>query len=263
MTWDPEIDDPTTRPPRPTEEEAGPEGLPEPPPPPDLFAPIDPNAPVSGHRPPPEGTAIGDRPENDWSKAEGLVMPVLRPAGTPGLPVDGLRAAALAEETETGRRQPLVSAGPGGLVVAFALLSTGFEVLVTGEHLQGWGLGGDALREAAFANLERWSATAAWTTEEDERGRRIVSSASGDGWDAARILLGSTRDHLRSELVGGRVVVGLPDRDLLVAARVTADDPEFEAMFATFVGDQAEASDEPIDRRLFELAGDALTPLAV
>ncbi|HEU4673228.1 MAG TPA: hypothetical protein VFS32_10040 [Candidatus Limnocylindrales bacterium] len=264
MTWDPEIDDPTTRPPRPRDEEAAPDTTAEPPPaPPDLFAPIDPNAPVSGHRPPPEGTAVVDRPENDWSKAEGLVMPVLRSAGTVGLATDGLAPEALAEETDAGRRQPLVSDGPGGLVVAFALPSTGFEVLVTGEHLLGWGLGGDALRAAAFANLERWSTAAAWTTEEDEHARRIVSSASGDGWDAGRILLGSARDKLRSELAGGRVVVGLPDRDLLVAARITADDPDFEALFATFVVDQADASDEPIDRRLFELSGDTLSPLPV
>jgi hypothetical protein len=266
MTWDPEIDDPTMRPLRPSDHDGEPgaegdEAL-EPPPPPDLFAPIDPNAPVSGHHPPPEGPGVGERPENDWTKAQDLVMPILRAAGTTGLPADGLRPEALGEETDAARRQPLVSAGPADLVVAYALPSTGFEVLVTGEHLQVWGLGGDALRDAAFANLERWSGDAPWTREEDEQHRRIISSASGDGWDAGRILLGSTRDTLRAELAGGRIVVGVPDRDLLVAARVTDDDPDFGTLFASFVVDQAEASDEPIDRRLFELAGDRLVPLA-
>jgi hypothetical protein len=265
MTWDPEIDDPTTRPARPNDAHAGTgseaEDRVEAPPPPDLLAPIDPNAPVSGHHPPPEGSAVGERPENDWSKAKVLVMPILRPTGTGGLAAEGLRPEALGGETDAGRRQPLVSAGPAGLVVAYALPSTGFEVLVTGEHLQAWRLGGDALHEAAFANLERWSADASWTREEDERGRRIVSSASGDGWDAARVLLGSARERLRSELPDGRVVVGLPDRDLLVAARISDDDPEFGTLFESFVADQADASDEPIDRRLFELTDDSLSPL--
>jgi hypothetical protein len=260
MSWDPEIDDPTTHPPRrsgngggsdaPGDDQAAATSP--------LLTPIDPDAPVSGHRPPPEPTIpAAEMPENDWSKAQSIVMPTLRPAGTPGLSFDAVAAADLGREGAP-QRQPIIAAGPADLVVAFVLPSPGFDVIVTAEHLLAWGVGGQELAEAAMANLERWSVDAAWSVEEDEDGRRIVSSASGDGWDAARILVAGARERLRSDLGGGRILVGLPDRDLLVAARLTPGDAEFGALFATFVADQADAADDPIERRVLELVGDGL-----
>jgi hypothetical protein len=270
MTWDPEIDDPITRQRPRVEGEPGELGR-EPEPvdlglrdtPPDLLAPIDPNAPVSGHRPPPAGSAAAaESVERDWSKAQSAVMPILRSPGTEGLAIDSVDVAALAQDPVRDHRRPLVGAGPAGLVLAFVLPAEGFDVLVTAEHLLEWGIDGTALSDAAQRNLARWSANAPWSTEEDERGRRIVSSASGDRWDAGRVLVADARAGIRSELGSGRILVGLPDRDLLVAARLTDDDPEFAALFASFVADQADAADEPIDRRVFELAGDDLVVYA-
>lgn len=270
MSWDPEIHDPTTRPPG----ASGPDGgdrteagedaeeAPRPDGPP-FLTPIDPDAPVSGHHPPPEPTmSPAEMPENDWSKARAILMPTLRPAGTPGLALESLDPETLGREGLAPQRQPLVASGPAGLVVVYVLPSPGFDVLVTAEHLLAWGVSGEEVAAAGGANLERWSADAGWSTEEDDRGRRIVSSASGDGWDAARILVPTARDTLRSELGGGRILVGLPDRDLLVAARLTDDDAEFGGLFATFVVDQADAADEPVDRGLFELVDDRLVRFA-
>ena len=53
------------------------------------------------------------------------------------------------------------------------------------------------IQDAAMRNLSRWSATAPWT-DEVSGDRRLVSSDTGHGWDAARILLpevdGPSRD---------------------------------------------------------------------
>lgn len=270
MTWDPEIDDPATRPRPRIEGEGGAAPDADEPidfgrrdAPPDLLAPIDPNAPVSGHHPP-SATArpISEAPEQDWQRAESMVFATLRAATTPGIRIDSIDTDALTAEGLKSHRQPLVAAGPADLAVVFVLPSDGFDVLVNAEHLMSWGIAADALATAAMANLARWSADASWSSEEDERGRRIVSSASGDGWDAGRILLPDVRERFATELAGGRVLVGVPHRDLLVAARLAPDDAEFAALFATFVAEQADGADEPIDRRIFELTGDTLVPFA-
>ena len=50
-----------------------------------------------------------------------------------------------------------------------------------------------------MSNLLTWSASAPWTDEISGE-RRLVSSDTGDGWDAARILLPDVVDHLTREL---------------------------------------------------------------
>jgi hypothetical protein len=264
MSWDPEMDDPVRRAPAPNDAGPGGEDATDPglrTAPPDILAPIDPNAPVSGHRPAGEAR-VAPAPQQDWASAQGIVFATLRPAGTLGVAVDAVDLVTLASEGMKSHRQPIIAPGPADLVVAFVLPAEGFDVLVNADHLLDWGVGPDAVSSAAAANLERWSAAAPWSSEEDERGRRIISSASGDGWDAARILVADARRHLASELAGGRILVGVPNRDLLVAARLAPGDPEFATLFATFVADEADGGDDPIDRRVFELVGDALVPFS-
>ncbi len=84
--------------------------------------------------------------------------------------------------------------------------------------------------------------------------RRLLSSETGDGWDAARILLPETIRHLAAELgPHGRILVGIPEKHLLTAGSLRPDDDEFAALFADFIVEQSGGADEPIDRRLFEL----------
>jgi hypothetical protein len=49
------------------------------------------------------------------------------------------------------------------------------------------------------------------------------------------------------------VLVGLPERHLLLAGTLRPGDEEFVALFADFVLEQSGAADEPVDRRVFEL----------
>jgi len=270
---DPELRDPTERPPgRPEPSDVGADpwrDLGDEPPgawrtaPPDPLAPIDPDAPVSGHAPAPEATgSVVDSPEHDWSAAAGHLFPLLRPAGTVGVVVETLDREALAAEGLKSHAAPLVDEGPGGLAVVYAIASGGFDVIVNADHLLSWGIAPDAVQDAALANLAAWSATAAWSDERSDS-RRLLSSQTGDGWDAARILLPEVRAHLAAELGGdGRVLVGLPERHLLVAGALRSDDPEYAALLAEFVVEHSGAADEPIDRRLFELVDGRLEPFA-
>jgi hypothetical protein len=221
---------------------------------PDYLAPIDESSPVSGHVPPPEATASSvDAPEHDWAHARDLIYPALRPVGTGGQPVESIDAATLAATASKSHAQPLVDEGPVGLPVVYALDAGAYDIIVNGDHLLSWGIAPSAIQDAALRNLATWSADAAWT-DEVSGDRRLVSSDTGDGWDAARILLPDVIAHLSAELgPHGRVLVGLPERHLLVAGSLRPGDDEFAALFADFVVEHSGGADEPIDRRVFEI----------
>ena len=71
------------------------------------------------------------------------------------------------------------------------------------------------------------------------------------------------RDHLARELgVGARVLVGLPERHLLLAGALRPRDEEFAGLFAEFVIEHSGGADEPIDRRVFELVDGQLVEFA-
>jgi uncharacterized protein YtpQ (UPF0354 family) len=133
-----------------------------------------------------------------------------------------------------------------------------YDVIVNGDHLLSWGVAPAAIQDAALNNLAAWSAAAAWTDEVSGE-RRLLSSDTGDGWDAARILLPDVLDKLASELGStGRVLIGLPERHLLIAGTLRPGDEEFATLFGEFVVEQSGGADEPIDRRIFELVGGRL-----
>jgi hypothetical protein len=222
---------------------------------PDVLAPIDASAPVSGHVPAAEATrqSIAESPEHDWAAASALLFPLLRPAGTHGLRVTEIDAAALAADATHTHSQPLLDEGPCGLSVVYAMPASGFDVIVNGDHLVSWGVGVAEVQDAALRNLAAWSASAAWTDEVSGE-RRLISSDTGDGWDATRILLPDVVAKLVSELGGvGRVLIGVPERHLLVAGALRPDDEEFATLFAEFVLEASGGADEPVDRRIFEI----------
>ena len=230
---------------------------------PNLLGKIDDDAPISGHqRPAEDGVPISQSPEHDWAAASGSVFPALRAADTAGPRLADLDPARLRREGVRTHAQPVIDSGPAGLAIAYVLRATSFDVRVSADHLLGWAFEPDQLRDRALQNLADWSATAPWT-DELSGSRRLLSSATGDGGDAARILLADVRRYLGDELgADGRVLVGIPDRDMLVAGAYRSDDPEFSTLFADFVAEQSDVADEPIDRRVFELVAGELEPFA-
>ena len=225
---------------------------------PDVLAPIDISSPVSGHVPAPlahheTAASIAESPEHDWLAAARLLLPLLRPTGTQGMAVTAIDASALAADTMRSHSQPLVDEGPCDLAVVYAIPGAGFDVIVNGDHLLSWGVSIAEVQDAAMANLAAWSAGAAWTDEVSGE-RRLISSDTDDGWDASRVLLPEVRDRLVSELGGaGRVLIGLPERHLMIAGALRPGDDEFAGLFGEFVLEQSGAADEPVDRRVFEL----------
>src|SRR5262245_16402732 len=229
--------------------------------PPDFLSPIDPEAPVSGHVIAPvadNATSIAESPEQNWSTASAILYPVLRPPGLQGLVVAEIDEETLAADASRSHSQPLVDEGPCGLAVVYVLHAGGFDVIVNGDHLLSWGVPTDAVQEAALRNLSTWSASAPWTDEVSGE-RRLISSDTGDGWDASRILLPEVVERLTAELgATGRILVGVPERHLLVAGALRPGDAEFAGLFADFVVESSGGADEPVDRRVFELVGGRL-----
>jgi hypothetical protein len=231
--------------------------------PPDILSPIDDSAPVSGHVPPPEKTGSPvDSPEHDWGLARELVRPGFRPVGTQGMSIETVDRDTLAQHAMQSHAQPLIDSGPAGLPVVYTIAAGGFDIVVNGDHLLSWGIEPSQLQDAALRNLATWASTAPWS-EETSGDRRVISSDTGDGLDAARILLPDAIAYLARELgANGRVLVGIPERHLLVAATLRADDPGFAALFGEFVIEQSGGADEPVDRRLFEIVDGRLVEFA-
>jgi hypothetical protein len=233
--------------------------------PPDPLAPIDPEAPVSGHVPAggeSRAASIAESPEHDWSAASAVIFPLLRPVGTQGLEVATIDGAVLAADAARSHSQPLVDEGPVGLAVVYAMRGSGFDVIVNGDHLLSWGVPASQVQDAALRNLAAWSAAASWTDEVSGE-RRLISSDTGDGWDASRVLLPEVRGRIAAELgAAGRVLIGLPERHLMIAGALRPGDDEFAALFADFVVESSGAADEPVDRRVFELVDGQLIEFA-
>jgi hypothetical protein len=230
---------------------------------PDYLAPIDEGAPVSGHSIPKRAApaSMSMAPENDFGVASALIVPALRPVGTQGQPVGELGQGS-PDPSSQAHTRPLLDEGPCGIPVVYTMAAEGFDVLVNGDHLASWGVGVAEVQDAAIANLAAWSARAAWT-DEVSGDRRLVSSDTGEGNDAVRILLPEVREHLARELGGaGRVLIGLPERHLLLAGALHPGDEEFAELFSEFVIEHSGGADEPIDRRVFELVNGQLVEFA-
>ena len=196
-------------------------------------------------------------PAHDWAAAAPLIRPALRPVGTSG--TDGRELQIPAGSTGPGK--PIVTVGPAGLPILYVLPGPGFDVVVSIDHLLAWGVRPDQVHAAAMSNLGAWSTGASWLDEVDGH-RRVVWSDWGEGLDAARILLSEVRDRLVSDLAPARrILIGLPERNLLIAAGLADGDDEFASMFADYVADRARAADEPIDGRVFELVDGELVQL--
>jgi hypothetical protein len=222
--------------------------------PPDYLAPIAADAPISGHVPAPEPTSSPvESPEQDWNHAKGLIYPAFRPVGTLGLSIEAIDRETLAAHASQSHAQPLLDVGPAELPVVYTIDAGAYDIVVNGDHLLSWGVAPEDIQDAAMRNLAAWSATAPWTDEVSGE-RRLISSDTGNGWDAVRILLPDVVAHLEAELApAGRILIGLPERHLMTAASLRPDDDDFASLFAEFVIETSGGADEPIDRRVFEL----------
>jgi hypothetical protein len=118
---------------------------------PDYLAPIDADAPVSGHQPAPEPTSSpAEAPEQDWEHARGLLYPAFRPVGTQGLSIESIDRETLAAHAQQSHAQPLLDVGPAELPVVYTINAGAYDIVVNGDHLLSWGVEPSDLQDAAM-----------------------------------------------------------------------------------------------------------------
>lgn len=101
-------------------------------------------------------------------------------------------------------------------VVVFVIDLPQMTVSITVEQVMQWGLQVDDLEDIARENLDRYSPDLQVQLVESSEGGRAAILSRQDGYDAARLLLGSLHERLAPEL-GGDFYVALPARDMFLA----------------------------------------------
>ena len=108
----------------------------------------------------------------------------------PGLPSLPTPAGTTPSRSSTRARATCVSSTP--------CPAPGFDVIVNGDHLAVVGRCGRRAPGALPSGTSpTWSATRRRGRDEVSGERRLISSDTGDGWDASRILLPEVRDQPR------------------------------------------------------------------
>lgn len=142
------------------------------------------------------------------------------------------------------------------LATLYVIDEPGSMVFVTEGHLEAWGTRGDFIENIAKSNLRRLAEEAGSFPIPDAGEDEPCVLHTGDGYDAARILL--AMDESRVDDVKG-LVFGIPDRDTLVVGR---KDSDLVSLMGE-VGDEFGRGDHPISPRLFEVGDRALQPVDV
>ncbi|MCB9917468.1 MAG: DUF1444 family protein [Planctomycetes bacterium] len=152
--------------------------------------------------------------------------------------------------------------GPGALVrrklfegldLAFVIDEGDSMVFVTEGHLRAWGIDALALENLSMNNLRRLAATEETlpVLGQDDGDAHVIES--GDGYDAARVLLALERGV---DAVDG-LVFAMPDRDKLVVGR---KGPGLSRLMQS-VDEAFETAEHPISPRVFEIKDHKLTGL--
>ncbi|HMQ23135.1 MAG TPA: hypothetical protein PKE00_11635 [Planctomycetota bacterium] len=144
--------------------------------------------------------------------------------------------------------------GPGALVrrelfegldLCFVIDEGDSMVFVTEGHLRAWGIDAIALENLSMTNLRRLAASDGGLPVLQSEDAVALTVESGDGYDAARVLLALDRSVEDVE----SLVFAMPDRDKLVVARRSAD----LATLMQSVEDSFEHAEHPISPRLFAI----------
>jgi len=109
-------------------------------------------------------------------------------------------------------------------VIVFVIDMPHMTVSITVEQLVRWGLTADDLDIIARENLAQYSPQLEIQFVESAEGGRAAIVAAQDGYDAARLLLGTLHERLAPELHGD-FYVATPARDMFLA--LTCDPQEF------------------------------------
>jgi len=110
-----------------------------------------------------------------------------------------------------------------GTVIVYVIDMPHLTVSITTEQMIQWGLQIDDLDTIARENLNKYAPDLQIQLVESFEGGRAAIVAKQDGYDAARLLLGSLYDRLAPEL-NGDFYVALPARDMFIAVSFAPDE---------------------------------------
>ncbi|MCA9291082.1 MAG: DUF1444 family protein [Phycisphaerales bacterium] len=101
-------------------------------------------------------------------------------------------------------------------VVVFVIDMPQMTISITVEQMLRWGMQVDDLDEIARLNLDRYAPDLEVQIIDSNEGGRAALVSRHDGYDAARVLLGTLHERLAPEL-SGDFYVATPARDMLLA----------------------------------------------
>jgi len=107
-------------------------------------------------------------------------------------------------------------------VIVFVIDLPQMTVSITTEQLLRWGLDVDQLDQIARENLARYAPDLEIQLVDSAEGGRAAIVSQHDGYDAARLLLGSLHERLAPELKGD-FYVAAPARDMFLAVSLAPD----------------------------------------
>ena len=148
--------------------------------------------------PPPERGGIAFEALRD------RILPMLKPA------------QLLKEAARRGLPRPASRPFLGDLIVTYVVEEPQRLVYLNERHLERWTVGEAHLHEVALPNLRRRTKERGKFTVSGDEAQPLIIAASGDGFDATRILLPELLDNWQRHMPG-RLLIAVPTRDLLVA----------------------------------------------
>ena len=183
---------------------------------------------------------LPERSERDFASLADRVMPMLKP-------IDLLVIVSERKLPMLAYRDFLAD-----LIITYVIDEKHSVAYINEEQLDSWGVNVQDLHDRAIENLRRRTRESVQYTAVGEGEQRLFIYSSGDGYDATRLLLTETlADWARA--VHGRLVIGIPNRDFLIAL----GDANQEILSSVAAQVQADAAqrEHGLTDQLFTLAG--------
>jgi uncharacterized protein YtpQ (UPF0354 family) len=140
-------------------------------------------------------------------------------------------------------------------VVVFVLDMPQMTVSITVEQMLRWGLSPDDLDDIARENLNRYAPDLEIQFVDSSEGGRAAIVSRQDGYDAARLLLGTLHPRLAPEL-DGDFYVATPARDMFLA--ISADPSDFVTRIQDRVEQDFRRLPYPITDKFFLVTRDGV-----
>ncbi len=134
---------------------------------------------------------------------------------------------------------------------------TGYAYIST-DDLQRWGQSAIDAIEIGKMNIVESQPALPLTVMPGET--PLVAIQTGDGYDAARILIPAIRERIIAELTGredGEVFMGVPNRDFLIAWPTDVDD-ELQQRLSETVALDAQRQSHPLSTRVLRVTKEAI-----